>query len=55
MSNYKTINCEQSGEIVNVTLDKPKLNLFNQQMIEELIDVFHSLRTNASARFLILT
>ena len=55
MSNYKTINCEQSGEIVNVTLNRPKLNLFNQQMIEELIDVFHSLRTNASARFLTLT
>ena len=55
MNNYRTINCEQSAETIIVTLNRPKIDLFNPQMIEELIDVFHSLRTNASARFLILT
>jgi len=55
MSDYETIRCEQSGEIVTVTLNRPKLNLFNMKMIEELIEVWHSLRTNRTARFVILT
>ncbi len=55
MRNYKAIKCEQSGEVVTVSLNRPKLNLFNMQMIEELIEVWHSLRTNRTARFVILT
>ncbi len=55
MSHYETLKFEQAGEIVTVTLDRPKLNLFNRQMVEELIRVWHSLRNNTSARFVILT
>jgi enoyl-CoA hydratase len=55
MGDYKAIKCEQSGEVVTVSLNRPKLNLFNMQMIEELIEVWHSLRTNRTARFVILT
>lgn len=55
MSNYKTLKIEQKGEVLTVTLNRPKLNLFNFQMIEELIQVWHSLRHNTSARFVILT
>jgi enoyl-CoA hydratase/carnithine racemase len=55
MSNYETLLFEQTGEIVTVTLNRPKLNLFNQKMVEELIQVWHSLRNNPTARFVILT
>jgi enoyl-CoA hydratase/carnithine racemase len=55
MREYDTIRVEQSGEVVTVALDRPKLNLFNLTMIEELIEVWHSLRLNRSARFVILT
>ena len=55
MREYETIRVEQSGEVVTVALDRPKLNLFNMKMLEELIEVWHSLRLNRSARFVILT
>ena len=55
MSSYETLIFDQSDEIVTVTLHRPKLNLFNTQMVEELIQVWHSLRINTSARFVILT
>ena len=55
MSNYETLLFEQTGEIVTVTLNRPKLNLFNRKMVEELIQVWHSLRHNTTARFVILT
>ena len=55
MSTYDTLIVEQTDEIVTVTLNRPKLNLFNQQMVEELIQVWHSLRHNSTARFVILT
>jgi enoyl-CoA hydratase/carnithine racemase len=55
MKDYEAIKFEQSGEIVTVTLNRPKLNLFNLKMIEELIEVWHSLRLNRTARFVILT
>jgi enoyl-CoA hydratase/carnithine racemase len=55
MSTYETLKFEQTGEIATITLNRPKLNLFNQQMIEELIQVCHALKFNPSARFAILT
>ncbi len=55
MNNYKTLIFEQTDEVVTVALNRPRLNLFNSQMIEELIQVWHSLRNNRSARFVILT
>jgi enoyl-CoA hydratase/carnithine racemase len=38
-----------------VMLNRPKLNLFNGQMLEELIHIWRSLMTNTSVRFVILT
>ncbi|MCP4756669.1 MAG: enoyl-CoA hydratase/isomerase family protein, partial [Proteobacteria bacterium] len=55
MSDYQTIEFEQSDETVTIVLNRPKLNLVNAQMITELIDAFHSLRNNPSARFVIVT
>ena len=55
MESYKTIEIEQSHETMIVILNRPKLNLFNGQMLEELIHVWHSLRTNSGIRFVILT
>ncbi len=55
MREYETLRVEQSGEIMTVALARPKLNLFNMKMLEEMIEVWHSLRTNRTARFVILT
>ena len=55
MGDYETFLYEQSGEVVTVSLNRPKLNLFNGKMLEELIQVWHSLRHNKTARFVILT
>jgi enoyl-CoA hydratase/carnithine racemase len=55
MKKYETVLVEQSNEIMTVTLNRPKLNLFNGQMLDDLIDVWHSLRNNREARFVILT
>ena len=55
MGSYETLTIQQTGEIVTVTLNRPKLNLFSPRMIEELISVWHSMRLNTSARFVILT
>jgi len=55
MGSYETLSTEQSGNIFTVTLNRPRLNLFNSQMIEELIGIWHSLRFNTTARFVVLT
>ena len=55
METYETVIVEQAGEILTVSLNRPRLNLFNSQMIEDLIRVCHSLRHNRTARFVILT
>jgi enoyl-CoA hydratase len=55
MSAYETILFDQAGEVVTITLNRPKMNLFNNQMLEELIDVWHGLRSNPSVRFVVLT
>jgi len=55
MQNLETIHLEQTGEVLTVSLNRPRLNLFNNQMIEELIQVWHSLRRESSIRFVVLT
>ena len=55
MSSFETLTVDQAEEVVTVMLNRPKLNLFNQKMVEELIQVWHSLRNNPTARFVILT
>ena len=55
MSKYETLTVSQAEEIITVALNRPELNLFNQQMVEELIHVWHSLRHSTTARFVILT
>jgi len=55
MEDFETIKVEESGEVMTVSLNRPKLNLFNAKMMEELIEVWHSLRHNVSARFVVLT
>ncbi|MBU2548940.1 MAG: enoyl-CoA hydratase/isomerase family protein [Proteobacteria bacterium] len=55
MSEFETIKVEQTGEIVTVYLNRPRLNLFNNQMIEDLISAWHGLRGNREARFVVLT
>jgi enoyl-CoA hydratase/carnithine racemase len=54
MKAYKTLIVEQKGEILSVFLNRPKLNLFDEEMVEELISVWHSLRHNPSCRFVVL-
>ncbi|MBW2349495.1 MAG: enoyl-CoA hydratase/isomerase family protein [Deltaproteobacteria bacterium] len=55
MDNFETIRVEQVGEVLTVSLNRPKLNLFNDRMMEELIQVWHGLRRNETARFVVLT
>ena len=55
MPQYNALKVDQAGEIMTVTLNRPPLNLFNNEMLEELIRVWHSLRQNREARFVILT
>lgn len=55
MENYETIKITQSGEILTVALNRPKLNLFNEKMIRELTHAFRSQRENVNIRFIILT
>lgn len=55
MSEFKTIRFEEAGEIATVTLHRPPLNLFNGDMMEELIDVWHRMRRKPSVRAVIVT
>lgn len=55
MSDYETLIVRKEGEILTVILNRPKLNLFNSQMLEDLIDVWHSLRRDTTVRFVVLT
>ena len=52
--NYETISLDRQGQILTVYLDRPQYNLFNPQMMEELIEVWHSLRRQPEIRFVIL-
>ncbi|MCP4752794.1 MAG: enoyl-CoA hydratase/isomerase family protein [Proteobacteria bacterium] len=54
MGKYETVIVAQSGEVITVTLNRPNHNPFNEKMVEELIQIWHSLRSNTSARFVIL-
>jgi enoyl-CoA hydratase/carnithine racemase len=54
MSPYETLDLERSEGVVTVFLNRPKLNLFNGRMLEELTRCFHGLRTDRETRFLIL-
>lgn len=55
MSDYETLIVRKEGEILTVILNRPQLNLFNSQMLEDLIDVWHSLRRDTTVRFVVLT
>ncbi|MBM4332315.1 MAG: enoyl-CoA hydratase/isomerase family protein [Deltaproteobacteria bacterium] len=55
METYQTLELKQLDEVMTVSLNRPPLNLFNQKMIEELIDLFHSLGKDRRIRFIILT
>jgi len=55
LQEYEFIDVTQAGEIVTVALNRPKLNLFNERMMRELIRAFSTQRENTSARFIILT
>ena len=55
MNSYETIKVTQSGEVLTIALNRPKLNLFNEKMIRELTHAFTIQRENVSIRFIILT
>ena len=55
MKAYQTIVVEEAKGVATVYLNRPKFNLFNGQMIDDLTDFFHSLRNNREIRFMILT
>ncbi len=55
MHTYETLEIERWDSVITVALNRPKLNLFNGRMLEDLIHLFHALRTDRGIRFLILT
>jgi enoyl-CoA hydratase/carnithine racemase len=55
MRDYQTLELEQAGGVATVFLNRPKLNLFNETVIEEFIDVWHSFRNNREVRIIVLT
>lgn len=55
MKEYRTLITEQFNETLVVTLNRPPLNLFNAEMIEDLIDLWQSLRRETAIRFVIVT
>jgi enoyl-CoA hydratase len=55
LKNYETLKVTQSGEVLTIALNRPKLNLFNEKMIRELTHAFLIQRENVSIRFIILT
>lgn len=53
---YKNILCETTEDgIVTITLNRPKVNLFNREMGRELIDALHKFYFSETERVLILT
>ena len=54
MQNYETLQLTRSGEILEIALNRPKLNLFNEKMIRELTHAFTSQRECMDIRFIIL-
>jgi enoyl-CoA hydratase/carnithine racemase len=54
MNAYETLEVERSEAVITVALNRPKLNLFNERMLEDLSHLFRSLRTDRRIRFVIL-
>lgn len=53
---YRTIIVDRSEPVVRVTLNRPeKLNAMNKELISELMDLFMTLRTDTTIRYLTFT
>jgi methylglutaconyl-CoA hydratase len=53
---HGTVRLTREGAVVRVTLDRPEVqNAFNDQMLEDLLEVFGALRNDAAARVVVLT
>ncbi len=55
MSDYETLLTEQADGVLTVTLNRPKANAFNTQMVDELLAAVRGASREASVRCLILT
>jgi enoyl-CoA hydratase/carnithine racemase len=56
MGKFNNILVEQDGEILKVILNRPKvLNAMNIPMVEELLDLFSTIRHDRGIRFLVFT
>ncbi len=55
MTKYQTLSITEKNEVMTIALNNPPLNLFNAQLIEDIINVFRSLRTNTDVRIVVLT
>jgi enoyl-CoA hydratase/carnithine racemase len=55
MKRYETLTIEKDEATAVVSLNRPPMNLFNTTMIQEIIDLAHSLREEREIRFVILT
>ncbi len=55
MSELEFIRSEQTGAVRTLTLDRPKANAFNDQMIKELTQAFKAAGRDDSVRAIVLT
>jgi methylglutaconyl-CoA hydratase len=53
---HGTVRLTREGLVARVTLDRPEVqNAFNDQMLEDLLEVFGALRNDAAVRVVVLT
>ncbi len=55
MAEYETLLTEQEDGVLTLTLNRPKANAFNNQMIEELLDALKRAGKEESVRCVVLT
>jgi methylglutaconyl-CoA hydratase len=54
--NYKTILTEKNGKIFRISLNRPDVhNAFNNELIEDLYDIFQKLKDDNDTRIIIIT
>ncbi len=55
MKNYETLLIEQKNGVLNVMLNRPKVNAFDQRMVDELLEVIRYAGREEGVRCIVLT
>lgn len=55
MAAYNNLQTDRAENVLTIRLDRPKVNAFDQKMVEELLDVFERNKRDDSIRCIVLT